>query len=254
MEAVKSIVYRFCLFWVKLFYPKISVRGQENLPGESCVVVGNHCQTNGPIAAEIYFPGSHYIWCAGDMMTLKTVPAYAFKDFWSDKPKWTHWFYKLLSYLIAPLAACLFSKAHTIPVYRDRRIMTTLRLTMTRLKEGANVIIFPEHDEPYDHILQNFLQGFVDVARLYYKQTGKRLQFVPMYLAPKMKTIYLLEPVTFDPEAPIEAERKRICNYLMAAISAHATALPRHKVICYRKHLNTYNRPMEESSHEKAGS
>ncbi len=253
METLKYLVYRFVLFWIKLFYPKISVQGAENLPGDSCVVVGNHCQTNGPISAEIYFPGAHHIWCAGEMMRMKDVPGYAFRDFWSDKPRWTHPFYKLLSYLIAPLAVCIFTKAHTIAVYRDKRIMVTLRQTLNRLKEGSNVVIFPEHDQPYDHILQNFQEGFVDVARLYYKQTGKRLEFVPMYLAPSLKTMYLGKSITFDPDAPIAQERQRICQYLMATISATAQSLPRHKVICYRKHLNTFNRPLEENSHEKTG-
>ena len=70
-------------------------------------------------------------------MHLKEVPAYAFRDFWSQKPKWTHWFYKILSYIITPLAVCIFNNAHTIPVWHDTRLVSTFRTSMQRLQEGG---------------------------------------------------------------------------------------------------------------------
>ncbi len=254
MSKLKYWIYRVIRFFVKLFYPKTEVVGAENLPQEPCLVVANHCQMNGPIAGELYFPGDFYIWCAGEMMHLKEVPAYAYKDFWSRKPKCIRWFYKILSYIIAPFSVCVFNNAHTIAVYRDKRILSTFRSTLTRLKEGANMIVFPEHDAPYDHILCDFQEGFVDVARSYYKQTGKCLQFVPMYLAPALKKMYIGKPIAFDPDSNIKEERRRICDYLMKEISATACALPRHKVVPYNnlpKKAYRYNTEGKEESHEK---
>ena len=127
---------------------------------------------------------------------------------------------------------------------------------MERLEQGRNVLIFPEHEQPYDHILCDFQTGFVDVARIYYKQTGKCLSFVPMYLAPSLHTAYLGEPITYCPENPIKEERRRICQYLMASISATAQALPRHRLVPYSnvsKKEYGYNRE-EECSYEKTGS
>ncbi len=234
MQKIKYYVYRFIRFWVKLFYPKMEVVGTENLPQEPCLVVSNHCQMNGPIAGELYFPGSHYIWCTGEMMHLKEVPDYAFRDFWSEKPRSVRWFYRILSYLIAPFSVCVFQNAHTVAVYRDKRVISTFRDTLARLKEGASVIVFPEHDVPHDHIVQDFQTGFVDVARSYYKQTGKCLQFVPMYLAPSLHKMYLGKPIAYCPEADHRQERQRICDELMAQISTMAQALPRHRVVPYK--------------------
>ena len=76
-----SLLYKFIRWLVRLFSPKMGVEGLENLPDGPVVAVGNHTQMFGPIAAELYYPGSHYIWCAGQMMHLKEVPAYAFEDF-----------------------------------------------------------------------------------------------------------------------------------------------------------------------------
>lgn len=253
MKTFSRICYRFLYFWVRLIYRKYTVDGVENLPDEPCIVAGNHSQTHGPLSCEFYFPDDKGIWAASEMFELKKVPAYAFKDFWSDKPKWTHWFFKILSYLIAPLAVLLFNNAHTIPVYRGQKIVNTMKTTVARMEEGANIVVFPEHDEPYNHILQGFQEGFVDVARLYCRRSGKGVCFVPMYVCPTLRKLYILKPIAFDPTAPIQEERKRICAYLMEAISEKADSLPLHATFGYRKSLNTYNRPLEEKTNEEAG-
>lgn len=219
---------------VRLFYPKMQVVGDENLPNTPSLIVGNHTQMNGPIACELYFPGNHYTWCAGQMMHMKEVPAYAYQDFWSGKPKATRWLYKLLSYLIAPVSVCVFNNANTIGVYRDGRGLSTFKNTVKRLSEGANVVIFPESGAEYNHIVTQFQDKFVDVARLYYKKTGQAVPFVPLYIAPKLKTMYIGKPIIFDPNAPIEEERRRLCDYLMSQITAMAVSLPEHTVVPYR--------------------
>ena len=102
-------IYRIVRFFVKLFFPRMKLEGEENLPEGACVAVSNHAQMNGPIAAQLYFPKPSKIWCAGEMMHWKEVQKYAFADFWEDKPKSVRWFYKILSYLIVPLSEVAMS-------------------------------------------------------------------------------------------------------------------------------------------------
>ncbi len=189
---------------------------------------------NGPIACELYFPSNRYTWCAGQMMKLKEVPAYAYEDFWSGKPRYCRPFYKILSHIIAPLAAFIFNNANTIAVYRDNRILSTFKTTVSKLKEGANIVIFPGHNVKHNNIIYDFQDKFIDIARLYHKRTGKELSFVPLYIAPKLKQMYLGKPIKFSAEAPITNERRRICDYLMTEITDIARSLPKHTVIPYR--------------------
>lgn len=225
--------YRVIRWLVQVCYPKITLEGAEQLPKEPCLIVGNHCQMHGPIIAELYIPGNRAIWCAGEMMHWKEVPAYAYQDFWSGKPRAIRWFYKLLSYLITPLSVCIFNNAHTIGVYRDSRILSTFRSSALSLFDGANVVVFPECPELHNQIINQFQEGFVDIARLYYKRSGKALPFVPMYNAPNLKKVCFGKPITFCPDAPKEAERRRICEYLMQEITDMATSLPKHTVVPY---------------------
>ena len=229
-----SPLYKFIKWLVWLFYPKTAVIGAGNLPDGPCVIVGNHTQMNGPIACELYMPGEHYTWCAGEMMHLKEVPAYAYRDFWSQKPKYIRWFFKLASYVIAPLSVLVFNNANVVGVYHDARIMSTFKETLEKLQSGARIVIFPEHDVPHNHIVCDFQDRFIDLAKMYYKRTGEELSFVPLYVAPNLKAMYLGEPVRFDHTAPLDAERKRICGDLMDAITDIAVTLPLHTVVPYR--------------------
>ena len=119
-------------------------------------------------------------------------------------------------------------------MYHDVRIFSTFKDTVKKLQEGKSIVIFPEHDEKYNHIIYDFQGKFIDIARLYYKKTGKELDFVPMYITPKLKKICLGKPIRFCGEAAIDTERERIRKGLMEEITAIAQALPEHTVVPYR--------------------
>lgn len=233
-EKKTSFIYKIIRFLIWLFYPKTRIVGAEKLPDEPCIIVGNHTQMNGPIVAELHLPGRHEIWCAGQMMRREEVAAYAFQDFWSFKPKWTLPFYRLLSHLIVPLSLCLFNNAHTIPVYHDVRLRETLRQSMDYLDRGESLVIFPEHNVPYNQVVYDFQDRFIDLAKLYYRRTGKALAFVPFYVAPALRSAYLGEALRFDPAAPLDSERARLKQGLMDAVTALAESLPEHRVVPYR--------------------
>ena len=242
-----SFAYRIVKRIVRFVYRKYGVRGAENLPGEPCVIVANHCQLHGPLAYEFYTPVKRATWCAAEMMEWKEIPSYAYGDFWPLKKKWQRPFYKLASYLIAPLAMLLFNNAETIPVYRDRRIVKTLKLSSERMEAGDCVVIFPEYAKEDNGILCDLRDGFVDVARTYYKRTGKAVCFVPSYLSPKLKLMTFGEPVRWDPEADTAAERARIKSEMRERITALAKALPPHTVVPY---INVPKREYPKSREE----
>lgn len=234
MKKKTTITFQIFKFFVRLFYGKMEIIGLENLPEKHAIIAGNHTQLNGPIAGELFMDDNCYIWCAGQMMDLKAVPEYAFTDFWSQKPKWTHPFYRVLSYLIAPISYCVFNNARTIAVYRDMRIMSTFKETIKLLNKGANILIFPEKDEKHNNILYKFQENFVDVASLYYKKTGVSLMFVPMYIAPKLRKMYIGKGIEYNGENSVADERTRISTYLSDEITRIARELPEHIVVPYR--------------------
>jgi len=247
--------YRIIRRLVWLFSPKYELHDIENLPEEPCVIVGNHSQMYGPIAGELYIPGKHCVWCAGEMMNRREVADYAFNDFWSNKPRSVRWLFRLFSLIIPPLSCLVFNSAHTIAVYHDARLVKTFRSSIDALKNGSSIVIFPEHYERHNNIICGFQDKFVDLARFYFKKTGADLSFVPVYLAPKLKSIHFGTPVRFDHDAPIDEERRRICASILDAITDIAVSLPEHTVVPYPnvpKRTYPKNIPLEVYANEKA--
>ena len=234
MKELSWYVYRTACAVIRLLFPAPEFTGVENLPeGRPCIIVGNHAHAYGPFYSELYIPGAHTTWCIAEMMNMKELPDYAFRDFWSKKPRWCRWVYRLLSYIIAPLCVAVLKHAHCVSVYKDSRLLSTMRESLKHMKMGENVVIFPEQEVLHNHIVWDFQRGFVDLAAMYARQTGEAVEFIPMYIAPDLKRVCFGRPVAFDRAASLGAERDRVCNALMDAITDMAVGLPSHRVVPY---------------------
>ena len=229
----KPLGFRFIKRMVGCFYRKRKVVGEDNILSEPAIYIGNHSQMHGPLYAELYFPKPRVTWCAGDIMDNKTAQGYILDDFWPNKNPKKIKRYKRLSKMISPLAAYIFTNADTIAVHHDQRGIATFKNSVEALTHNKNIIIFPEGREEFNHIVNEFQDKFVDLARFYYKKSGKAINFVPMYIAPKLKAVCFGESVAFNPNAEPGEERNRICEYLKDKITQMALELPVHKVVPY---------------------
>ena len=232
--------FRLLKLVVKLFYGKRKCIGLENFPKDAAIFVGNHAQIHGPITMECFFPDPKMVWCESRVIDKKEFYDYAMADFWGHKSPKIKWFFSLLTKMITPLFTWLFRSAFTVPVYRDMRVRHTFRESIGHLQNGTNIVIFAEKHQPYNHIVNEFQDGFVDLAALYYRRTGKCLCFVPFYHAPTLKKVVIGKPIPFEPEHPIEEERTRICDYLKNEITTLAEGLPVHKVTPYENIKRKY--------------
>ena len=241
----RSVIYHILRFFIKIFYRKRVFIGLENLTDEPYIIVANHAQIHGPLVAETQFPRKRMTWCIGNVLTTKEFIKYAKTDFWGKKPKWIRWFFNLLAYIISPIGSCVFRSCDVIGVYKDARLLSTFKQTVKELNNGNNIIIFPESTNPYNHIINDFQDKFIDVARSYYKVHKKCLSFVPMYNAVRIKKVVIGKPIQYNPNIPIEEMRKIICDYLKDEITNLALSLPPHKVVQY---FNTgrKNNPMSK--------
>lgn len=248
----RSMVYRIVRRLLDTFYRAPEIIGLENLPDGPCVIAANHAQLHGPIQAELFFPGDSSIWCNAETMDIREAPAYAYRDFWPEKPRALRWLYWIPAYIVAPILVGVLNSARCIGVYRDLRMRNTIRQTMDRLQEGARIIIFPETDPELNTILSTFQPRFIDLGPRYERATGKTLRFVPMYIAPDIRKIVIGKPVAYDNQADARDERNRICTYLTDAITELAYSLPLHRVVPYRnikkKLYPTNERPLTTSS------
>lgn len=226
-----KILFKTLKFFAKIKYRNMEIVGIEKIQKPGTIIVANHAQLNGPIIAELFMPENCYIWANGQMTDFKEVPSYAMEDFFPYKKGWRRIFFKIASYLMAPILPCIMKNARAIPVYHDIRLAATIKNTVKKLSLGNNILIFPEKHEKQNNIVNQFREHFVDVARIYHKRTGKSLRFVPMYIAPKLDVCLFGDEIVFNPNEEIAIERHKICQHLTEEITRIGRKMPNHTVI-----------------------
>jgi len=229
----KGFIFRVVRKYFDITFPKMKMVGLENIPEEPCMIVGNHSQLNGPLTGELRLPFARTMWYSGDLTDKNLYPEYAMNDFWRYKSKRSKWFYKIMAQVTKPIFPYLLKYVDGIPVYKDNKIILTFKKSVETLNSGKHLVVFPECHTPYNHIVNEFQSGFVDLAKLYYKKTGKCLSFVPMYICRKLKSTFFGKPVVFDPNVPLEEQRTAIIEELKKRITDIATEQPVHTVIPY---------------------
>lgn len=227
----RGTIYKICRFFAEAVYRGTRIEGVEKLKEKNTIIVANHAQLNGPMIGELFLPEDCYIWANGQMFKRGEVADYAMEDFFPYKKRWLRPLCRLASHLLSFLLPSIMSGARAIPVYRDARIVSTFKTTMKHLKDGDNILIFPECHERDNNILNKFQENFIDIARLYHRRCGVELNFLPMYIAPEMKLSVIGEGIRYNSENEPEAERHRISSYLSSEITRMGRELPSHTVI-----------------------
>ena len=93
------------------------------------------------------------------------------------------------------------------------------------ISSPSRVLIFPENPDAdaegsgyRREGVGEFFEGFVMLAQLYYKKTGKRCRFQPMCGHKHMRTLTFCPPIEYDPDNDAQAERERIVAYAHGAM------------------------------------
>ena len=75
---------------------------------------------------------------------------------------------------------------------------------------------------------------------------------MPLYVAPRLHTLCFGRSVRFDASAPLEQERRRICEAMMGGVTELARSLPEHTVVPYPNIPKNQYPTNKEPQHEKA--
>mgnify|MGYP004490599155 FL=1 len=202
-------MYRALSAVVRTITPRMKTIWDEPFNGEACVFVGNHAGAFGPIDMCTKFPlrDDCHPWMNASVLHAKEVPAYVRQDYWW-KPgcKLEPLYNATLPYLAAAVLPPILRLVPGVPVYHDMRVMTTMRQSLRLLKAGQHLVIFPEQPSGYQSHHDWINTGFLQLAPMYYKMSGKKLSFYPVHLDYHNHTFHVAKPVIFDPERTLEEQ------------------------------------------------
>lgn len=195
--------------------------GLENIVGEPAVFIGRHQDMYGPVEIMAWSPVKLRIWALSCFTDRRECYRQFSEYTFHTRKGWPLPLARLVAGIISPPVALLMHSMRAIPVYRGRReIMETFRGSLKALTEGENLLVMPERDytDEGDDAGEMY-SGFVQLARLYHRATGKALHFYPIYPAREDAVLYVEKPVVFNPEADYRAERDRVLAELRRRLS-----------------------------------
>ena len=184
-------------------------------PLNPLVFLGNHAEIYGPIASALCFPVPVRFWVINKMMfNKKEVRAYLYENTFSKKTFLPVFVRRLLAWYLGWLSVNVMNALRAIPVYRDSpmKLRETIRESVAALEQGENLMIFPEHpDGKYQKGgIGELSPGFVMLAEAWWKKSGKKLRFLPVYANREGKTFTFGEEVVYEPSRGFGIEQDRI--------------------------------------------
>ncbi|MBQ6175511.1 MAG: hypothetical protein IJK28_12920 [Clostridia bacterium] len=216
-----TVLYRVLRGIVHIFTKPMKVEWEVPYDGRPAVFCPNHAGAFGPVAMLAYFDlwKSTRTWFHGATIHPKEVPNYVRHDYWWDPKSKLAWFYNItVPYLAALLLPPMVRSIQGIPVYYDTRVTSTFRKSVEVLKNGENLLIFPQLPDGHNSHARQLNPGFVTIAPLAYRRLGITLSFYPVFVDKPNHIIHVLAPVDFDPERPLEEENARLLDTLAELI------------------------------------
>lgn len=212
-RAIKTIMK------VRYKNPTFIYHGEK--PTKGSIILSNHEGTDAPMSLEIYCDFPIRMWGTAEMNSgLIRLYKYQTKVYYHEKKHWPLFLARLFCIIASPLTNLFYKGLKLISTYKDGRLRTTLEESLSAIKEGENIVIFPENSEDgYLTQLKGFYAGFVLLAEKCLK-SGIDAPIYVSYYDKNAKTYAFDSPILYSRLKSICASREEICDYLVKKCNA----------------------------------
>lgn len=203
------------------FLPVKKAEFAEPIGDEPVIFLANHMGAVGPMYMAATFPlrSNVAIWCNEGMMDEKLTVDYVRHDWWwKPESKLAPLYSATIPYIARAIVPKVLRSAPTIPVYRDARVMTTMRQSLKALREGKHIVIFPELPDGFDSHAEHLQMGWLNLVTMYERATGKDIRMIPIHIDQESRVFRVQKGIVADPDIPLSEQAERIERYLAAGI------------------------------------
>ena len=174
------------------------------------VILSNHEGTDAPMALELYYDAQMRMWGAHEMNSgLIKLYKYQTKVYYHQKKHWNLTLARLFCIIASPLTNMFYKGFDLISTYRDVRLLKTIKESVSSIKEGDNVVIFPEDStNGYLSELEGFHAGFVLLAEKCLQQGIDLPIFVAYYR--KSDNTYIFDKPVYYSELLTGGDEKEV--------------------------------------------
>ena len=235
-KIVNFIYYLGFLILVVILYPILhcKVKGKKNIKktDEARIFISNHLEIYGPTLIYLRLPvRKKRYWIIDKIMDKETVER---QMRWGidneNNYKWAPKWLKNIAVKVLKnfVVYVLKVRVKGISVSRDneREIIKTFKTSVDALNKKQNLCIFPEVSYQEKGIGDVF-PTFAVFAKYFYKKTGKKISYYPVYIDKANKQMNIGNKITYDPDN--ENSVDEIVNYVCKTINDFAESAPLSK-------------------------
>ena len=177
--------------------PRFVYLGEEI--GTGGIILSNHEGTDSPMSLELWLDKPLRFWGAHEMNSgVVKMYQYQSRVYYHEKKHWNLHLARLFCLIASPITNLFYRGLNLISTYRDTRFRRTIRESMDALKEGYNIVIFPEDSaKGYLEELEGFFAGFVLLAEAC-KKKGMDLPIYVTYFRKKDLTYIIDKPILYS--------------------------------------------------------
>jgi hypothetical protein len=226
MKHRKHFIFRILIRIIACFFSRRTFSGMENVVHDApAVFVANHMGSYAPVIMTLFFPFPFRPWVTYQIVTHGVCTAYLENHFTKTEMKLRRPWSRIIAAMIAPFCVGLVRATGAIPVYSgSMKIRETINKSIDALINDNNLVIFPENDSRiFSTFINDFDSGFIHLGSIYSHRTGRYLNFYPVCVTKRTRSISIGRPIVFSSEKPFETEKRQIKHYLQESIDTMAT-------------------------------
>ncbi len=188
---------------------------------EPAVYICRHSDMSGPLLSMLNIPMQVHPWSYHVFCEREACRKHCAEYTFSVRYGWNKWVAEFVAWLIAEPFSGVIRSAGSIPVYRNSlKVRETFKLSVEALNRGESLLIFPDVDyTAQEGDAGKLYEGFLMLERLYFRENGKHLPFIPMHLSAAKKQMFLDEPILFRDDVPFTEEKDRVILAMQASLN-----------------------------------
>ena len=209
--------YKLAGATVRLFSHRMKTEWETPFEEGPCVFVVNRAGNHGPVDMCAKFPlrEKMHVWVNSEMLSAKEVPAYVRKSrWWKPESFFAPVLNATVPYTAAALMPPFMKSVPNIPVYRDQRIMLTLRQSVRALQKEEYLIVFPEQPSGWLSHHSWINTSWLRLGELWYRASGRSLKLYPVHLDYKGHVFKVSAPVWYDPSRKFADQEQELADKL----------------------------------------
>lgn len=213
MKGNGKVLFKFCRACYRFFNPTYTI-SRDNCEIIPAVYIVHHQNLSGPVISNAWFDKPIHTWGLSVFFNHNTCYRHYYNYTFTKRFGLPKFLAAIIAFPLSFFISGLMASMEGIPVFRgSKNIIKTFQESIFYLNRGESILICPDIDYTNEEdSMGEMYRGFLNLERIYLKQTGKHIRFIPLHINKDKHIIYVGREICFSSDEKFKEERLKIYN------------------------------------------